>query len=217
MELKTTFILGLCFTVLAYFLITEVSSSQSYFGTKFLLWNLFLAFVPLVLAYWSINTTSQFKYILLLCWLLFLPNSFYILTDLGHLLKIYQFDSELNRQYLDFSRFDIDNLFSYVGLKFISIALAGWCFGISSIVMIYHYFGSAKKLTQFTMLCICFLSGVGIALGRFYRWNSWDVIHNFGEIHSDLYEVFTTQTGLFTILFFGSLIFVSLTVGRKLA
>src|SRR5436190_19892188 len=56
----------------------------------FLVWNLFLAFVPYAITQWlwthSWVVGNKWKLLgLLLGWLLFIPNSFYILTDLFHL------------------------------------------------------------------------------------------------------------------------------------
>jgi uncharacterized membrane protein len=215
--LKTVFWLGVAFTLTAYYLIEKVPASDSYFGNKFLIWNLFLAFVPLVFAYFVTLSTSVFQFVPLLFWLLFLPNSFYILTDLGHILKLYHFEPEIQRQFLVFDNIQLQNLFTMVGLKFVTIAMAGWCFGITSIIFLYNHHKVSATTENILSLIVCFLSGVGIALGRFYRWNSWDIIYDIPGIKNDLYEVFTTDTGIITILLFSVLIFTSLTIGRKLA
>src|SRR6476469_5643349 len=64
-----------------------VTGSVTYF---FLLWNLFLALIPYVISYWLHDngriTENKLKLsVLLIMWLLFIPNTFYILTDLFHL------------------------------------------------------------------------------------------------------------------------------------
>ena len=56
----------------------------------FLPWNLFLAFIPYAISSWIINKhgwiNNKLKFALVFtAWLLFIPNSFYILTDLFHL------------------------------------------------------------------------------------------------------------------------------------
>jgi uncharacterized membrane protein len=54
----------------------------------FLIWNLFLAAIPyFIILYLKVNVLkSKIKiYILLFVWLIFLPNAFYIITDLKHL------------------------------------------------------------------------------------------------------------------------------------
>ena len=59
----------------------------------FLPWNLFLAWVPLLITRWLQNDIrlmeKKWAFLLLLgIWLLFIPNSFYIITDLFHLTHI---------------------------------------------------------------------------------------------------------------------------------
>ncbi|MEO5564318.1 MAG: DUF1361 domain-containing protein, partial [Chitinophagaceae bacterium] len=66
-----------------------------YFTYIFLIWNLFLAFVPYLISERLYNNIQTIEHkwkrtIILLLWLLFIPNSFYIVTDLFHL---EQFDS----------------------------------------------------------------------------------------------------------------------------
>src|SRR5690349_11738150 len=56
----------------------------------FLVWNLFLAFVPYAITQWAAANSKILKNkmklaAVLFSWLLFVPNSFYILTDLFHL------------------------------------------------------------------------------------------------------------------------------------
>jgi len=55
----------------------------------FLLWNLMLAFIPYAFSYWLYNNRfieNKLKLAaVILAWLLFIPNAFYIITDLFHL------------------------------------------------------------------------------------------------------------------------------------
>jgi uncharacterized membrane protein len=52
----------------------------------FLLWNIFLAWMPYTFSKYISNNGAGWKQILLFgLWLLFLPNAFYIVTDLVHL------------------------------------------------------------------------------------------------------------------------------------
>src|SRR5213075_3082039 len=61
-----------------------------YVTYAFLAWNLFLAFIPYYISGWMTNNREAMKNKVKLlpalgCWLLFMPNTFYILTDLFHL------------------------------------------------------------------------------------------------------------------------------------
>src|SRR6266511_3515399 len=58
-------------------------------GYIFLPWNLFLAFIPYCITDWimarkTIIANRIKLFIALAIWLLFIPNSFYIITDLFH-------------------------------------------------------------------------------------------------------------------------------------
>ena len=132
---------------------------------RFLVWNLVLAGVPLIA-----STTLRYVHgreagrILQLSlfglWLLFLPNAPYILTDILHLTA----ESPAPAWY------DLALLLSCSGtgllLGYLSLidvhslvagrfgAIAGWIVALSSLI----------------------LSGFAIYLGRFLRWNSWDVL-----------------------------------------
>jgi uncharacterized membrane protein len=137
-------------------------------GTKlfvFLNWNLFLAIIP-----WIISTIIIVKksnnivalILLIITWLLFFPNSPYILTDLFHL---------KSRQSAPIW-FDFILIFSF--------AWTGLIFGFVSLIDIISLL--KKYFSNFVLNCIVvfflFLSSFGIYLGRYLRWNSWDIISN---------------------------------------
>ncbi len=131
----------------------------------FLVWNLFLAYIPFWISkfikYKMYAENSNIKlFLLLFAWLLFLPNAPYIITDLVHLhqgkLIPYWFDLLL------ISSFAVNGML----LFFISIN------DIHKIIK--QKFSSKKAWISTTT--IFFLCGFGIYLGRFLRWNSWDIL-----------------------------------------
>ncbi|WP_261302024.1 DUF1361 domain-containing protein [Paenibacillus andongensis] len=162
-------------TVGIYFLF----KNQTYF--EFLVWNLFLAWIPYILAVLAhfIHTRRSMilkKIILIfvgLAWLLFLPNSPYVITDLIHLTILK--DSYVQKGTLSFTYwydFFVIFLFAWNGLLL----------GCSSMYMIqkiwkerFNPFVSWLIITLTALLC-----GYGILLGREYRLNSWDALLNSG-------------------------------------
>jgi uncharacterized membrane protein len=138
------------------------TSNITYF---FLGWNLFLAWVPLILAkIWShrlqIKPLKKWKSIVMFgLWLLFFPNSPYLITDLVHL------DTRFNA-----------SLWSDTLLLF-SCAFAGLVVGLYSLHLVHKMlsqtFNSIK--TWSIILTSLLLTGFGIYLGRVQRWNSWDL------------------------------------------
>jgi uncharacterized membrane protein len=141
----------------------------------FLPWNLFLAWVPyqistalmqkpgLVERRWKLGA-------LCIAWILFIPNAFYILTDLFHL----QLREESTRW------FDLTLIFSF--------AWNGLLLGILSVRQMEKIASHVVGLkSEWLFLApVMWLIALGIYIGRFMRFNSWDVITNpftlFGEI-----------------------------------
>lgn len=130
----------------------------------FLLWNLFLGYIP----YWfssKIRTTlpGTFKfYLLFVGWLLFLPNSFYLITDFVHL------HHNSTPQFI----------FDFILLS--SFTVAGFYSGITSIVHIHKLLQMKYSILNswLMVISICYLSSFGIYLGRILRFNSWDILSN---------------------------------------
>ena len=141
----------------------------------FMPWNLFLAFVPYFISSqlekrpgWIEN---KWKFVVVIAvWLLFLPNSFYIITDLFHL----EFQEGSSRW------FDLTLIFSF--------AWNGLLLGILSIRQIekiFRYCFQYKNEFLF-LLPVMWLNAWGIYIGRFMRFNSWDVIANPFELFADI-------------------------------
>lgn len=131
-----------------------------------LTWNLFLAFFPLgiVLVLRDLQEAGfKNRWLLgagLLLWLAFLPNAPYIITDLFHL-------HHIDQPLLWFDTMTLF-LFAQTGL------LAGLYSTLVAHRLIQPVLGPHK--TWVLILSSQLLSGFGIYLGRFGRWNSWDVL-----------------------------------------
>jgi uncharacterized membrane protein len=131
----------------------------------FMSWNIFLAWIPFVLSgyFKQYRHKEKWKQLVLFCsWLLFFPNALYILTDLIHL----QEESNMPDWY------DAVLLFasSFIGLVMAFISLR------KAEVYLRSIFN--KKQVSFIVAGILFLGSFGVYLGRFQRWNSWDVLKN---------------------------------------
>jgi uncharacterized membrane protein len=133
----------------------------------FLLWNLFLAVIPLLASALlrraaERNAADPVQLALLALWLLFLPNAPYILTDLVHL-------------HPDGSR-----LFWYDLGMVLFCAGTGLLLGYASLfdvhVLCEKRFGQRCGWTVAVVALLA--SGYGVYLGRVQRWNSWDVVTN---------------------------------------
>lgn len=133
----------------------------------FLFWNLFLAWVPYVLslAMVGLDRVRAPGWVLAgvgVVWLLFLPNAPYILTDFIHLGAI-----PGAPQWFD-------------ALLIGSFAGTGLALGLASLLLVHRVV--ARRLGSLAGWTLAIgslaLSSVGIYLGRFPRFNSWDVLTN---------------------------------------
>jgi uncharacterized membrane protein len=129
----------------------------------FLIWNLFLAFLPFVFSEFLNEKNKNWSvFILLPLWLLFFPNAPYMITDLFHL------KSRADMPYW----FDLLLLFSFAwnGILLTYLLLLN--------VEKFLAFKIGKYPTIVTLFFIFLLCAFGIYLGRYLRWNSWDIISN---------------------------------------
>jgi uncharacterized membrane protein len=137
-------------------------------GYWFLNWNLFLAWVPLGFAIWlkhylKKNTWLSWQALVLsLLWLGFLPNSFYMVTDLIH----------LQTDFITTSLFAAVMMFSF--------AINGLILGFISLFLVHRLL--LKRVTAVqahsAVAAVLLLSSFAIYLGRYLRWSTWDVLVN---------------------------------------
>lgn len=160
----------------------------------FLIWNLFLAFIPYLITellsrYISILENKVWRLIIFSAWLVFIPNSFYIITDLFHL-----------------ERFDTAPRWLDLLLLF-SFAWNGLLFGILSVrraeLLLTLLYG--RVVSVFFLFMVMWLNAFGIYVGRYLRYNSWDIIVQpfslFGEMFQLLFHPFQNKMewGMITV------------------
>ncbi len=128
----------------------------------FLVWNLFLAWIPWGVAQLhnmldkpSIGLTILFVFL----WLLFFPNAPYIITDFVHLR----------------SRPNVPIWYDL--MLILSFAYTGLMVGLSSLAYWHDYIRqkSGSGWAWLSISMFIWLSSFGVYVGRFLRWNSWDV------------------------------------------
>ena len=169
----------------------------------YILWNIILAFIPYIISSFLFVYSKEEKVNKLLfisgfiLWLLFIPNAPYIITDFIHLGDTRSIPL----------LFDIIMLFSstVIGLVFFCRSL----FHIEQIIKTKYSYKTTSLIMGFIILLISF----GIFLGRFLRFNSWDIFINHLSIIKNVWKVFTEPSGgvgvyFYTLLFFFFLIVV---------
>jgi uncharacterized membrane protein len=142
----------------------------------YLLWNLFLAWLPLVFASRLIQVLRRKRWsswegmATSLLWLVFLPNSFYMVSDFIHLQEV--------------PRGDV----LYDAVLFASFILTGVLLGCTSLYLVHvqlkrHF---ADWTAAGLVACTLLACSAAIYLGRDLRWNSWDILTNPGGLLLDI-------------------------------
>jgi uncharacterized membrane protein len=145
-------------------------------GFPFLFWNLFLAWLPFLLSLlFTFMSTHRRSHRIpsLICgflWLILLPNAPYLITDLIHLGRVGGAPIW----------FDL--------LLLLSFGLSGLLLGLASVqTMQLEISCRYGRLSGWLFAAITLsLAAFGIYIGRFLRWNSWDIILNPHHIAADL-------------------------------
>jgi uncharacterized membrane protein len=134
---------------------------------SFLVWNLFLAFIPYLISYTLTQRPSwiENKWIfsaIVLVWLVFVPNSFYILTDLFHLTQREE---------------------APIWFDLILITTFAWNALLMGILSVRNMECIIQPMWLYRrpwlfIYPVMWLNALGVYIGRFMRFNSWDVISN---------------------------------------
>jgi uncharacterized membrane protein len=200
-------------TSIGFFVVGAIDSHSGQYW--YLVWNLILAWLPLLFAVWLVRLLPRYSWsgwqgvILTLVWLGFLPNSFYISSDLIHLANL-----------------GAPNLL-YNAVMFMSFAFNGLALGFISLYLIHVELLKRLSIrgTHVTVALILLLCSFAIYLGRDLRWNTWSVITSpFGVLFdiTDRFvnprahpETFTTTLAFFVLL--GSMYIVIWNVAQALS
>ncbi|NJR64920.1 MAG: DUF1361 domain-containing protein [Leptolyngbyaceae cyanobacterium CRU_2_3] len=151
-----------------------------------ILWNLFLAFIPLALSLWlfrrkQIKTRSLLWWLIFVVFVAFLPNAPYMLTDIIHLIRGTRAGYAI----------------WLIALIFIPLHLVAILGGFEAYVISLINQGNylkRQRAGQFVLwseLAAHALCAIGIYLGRFIRFNSWDLV-------TDPRDVLTTTVNTLT-------------------
>lgn len=150
----------------------------------FLIWNAFLAWIPLGLAVLldligllaSRTARLALSVPVGLLWLFFYPNAAYLITDLLHPFNRYPIAAG-TRFWEDISFWD--HLFTLLFAGLLGLALA--TVSLASVHQLVRRAGGRLAGWAFAVT-VLLLSSFGVYLGRFIRWNSWDLLKHPGDV-----------------------------------
>jgi uncharacterized membrane protein len=187
--------IGLVFARVAY------SDSARHLG---LIWNLFLAWIPFMLAYFAyvVPWRRAALYLILpliaFLWLIFFPNAPYMLTDLQ-----------------DLARRAAGAPLWYDVIVVVWCTWTGMLLGVISLYLmqdlVVRTFGRAAGWVF--VFVISGLSSFGIYIGRFVRLNSWDILQDPAETTQEILGIVidpSMRLAAFTLLYTIFFLFVFL-------
>lgn len=169
-----------------------------------LIWNLFLAWIPFMLAYFAhaVSWRKASLYLIIpflaFLWLIFFPNAPYMLTDLQ-----------------DLTRKANDAPLWYDVIIVVWTSWTGTLLGVISLYLmqdiIIRRFG--RTTGWIFVFVISLLSSFGIYIGRFVRLNSWDILQDPAETAQEILGIIvdpSMRLAAFTLLYTFFFLFVFL-------
>jgi uncharacterized membrane protein len=209
-SLISIFVLLITASAISLFLAAIRMSRSDSARYGFLLWNLMLAWIPFLfagLAYVLANIRKRFLYLMVfvsaLAWLIFFPNAPYILTDFQH---------------LSYEATDAIPVW-YDVILLIWFAWTGLLLGVISLYLMQEIIKRmlGKHISWVFVLVVTLLSSFGVYVGRFMRWNSWDVWHRPIPLLLDILDqlrhpLANKDTYVFTIIFALLFLFIYITI-----
>lgn len=174
---------------------------------SFMAWNLVLAWIPLLFAFaaYGVHLSRTRRNLLFavcaLTWFFFFPNAPYIITDFVHL--------------------DFGSTPALLWIDLFTIASAAWtglCLGYVSLCLMQEIVAArcGRVIGWLFVLVMLAVSSLGIYMGRFLRWNSWDALRHpirvfqHGHYESERFvqpamRIFLLLMFLFLVLSYGTL------------
>ena len=171
----------------------ELRSAFSSIYSGWILWNLFLAAIPLVLSFWLFrrrtNARSPLWWILFVVYIAFLPNAPYLLTDIIHLIR------------------GVRGGFSVwiIALVFVPLHITAILGGFEAYVIALinqgHYLKrlGLRQYILWSELLTHLLCAIGIFMGRFRRFNSWDLVTDPADVVLQTMDDLTSRLPLFVV------------------
>ncbi|HEY2883477.1 MAG TPA: DUF1361 domain-containing protein, partial [Pirellulales bacterium] len=138
-----------------------------------LVWNLFLALVPLALAFYLFRHTNRRGWLwwpLLIAFVLFLPNAAYTVTDIIHFIEDVRYADPMLPEW---------SIVWIVIPKYAAFIVVGFQSHVISLICVGNYLRwlGHKKWVVPAELTLNFLCAIGVYWGRYLRFNSWDVLN----------------------------------------
>ncbi|MUL39143.1 DUF1361 domain-containing protein [Gloeocapsopsis dulcis] len=150
--------------------------------SRWMSWNLFLAFIPLGLSVFLFRRKSLRRSLIwwlgFLIFFAFLPNAPYVLTDIIHLVAyIRRVDSIWLITLIIFPLY----------LLFMLLGFEAYVISLINLGSYLHRLGKTQWIFSAELMSHA-LCAIGVYLGRFQRFNSWDLVTQLDVVATSLIE-----------------------------
>lgn len=155
--------------------------------------NYLLAYIPFELSLVAVKSKNKFITIsMIFIWMLFYPNSPYLLTDFFHLESLDIYNLEVfNLNLFDWTMFSIITL----GIIF------GYIIGVYSVIIIAEKLKLKNRNFRYTFFfAISYISGFAIYLGRFSRLHSHYLLFDTLKVIEIITTSITTNAIIFSFI-----------------
>lgn len=147
-------------------------------------WNVFLAALPLFFVKKAELTGEQGKIgwsvLWTILWLLFFPNAVYMVTDFIHISSDkFMWINEVEKYSSNSGVIYSTEILVWAKLLVIGIGfLFAFLVGLESFYIFEQIIKKkfSRIMSCFAILVVALLSGIGVYIGRFLRFNSWDIL-----------------------------------------
>ncbi len=158
--------------------------------------NICLAFIAVVCGWLTLKLSAKpLKIFFLFAWLLFIPNTIYMVTDILHFQGQFAVVLGIDKVIL------ILEYFVLVLLGPITFVLA--MYPIEQAARKHHKKLRDKTTITTTLIVINFIIAFGVVIGRVQRTNSWEVFTNTQKVIQDSIHTITSKELLLLVIFFG--------------
>lgn len=162
------------------------------YNFSWMFFNLILSLIPVVLVFTLKGKLNQkIRVILLFLWLIFLPNTIYLITDIQYF--VHQF------KYLNFPEIVISILmYGFV----VAMGIVTYMISLKPFENIISNNKSFKKNKVILYILLNLLLAFAVILGKFQRTHSWYIFTQPLRVANDVYMVLTDLGMLICILLF---------------
>lgn len=177
--------------------IVKAVQTKKYAFYLFMVWNMFLAAIPTVIVLLLANADDPHTFVIFLSgiiWLLFLPNAYYLLTDFMHLNPDVLVNQRDDKHIASTAYKRGEAAYIYDSFLLFATTFFGVICGGIALVTFYELIADRWSSIAIVLIAVAIVAtAVGVYIGRFGRWNSWDAFLKPWAVIADFLKTVTGE------------------------